>query len=215
MRSIAGALLVISLLMPGLSARAEGGKAGVFDYYVLALSWSPNWCALEGDGRGAPECDKGAGRSFTLHGLWPQYESGWPDFCRSTQRDPSRGESDGMADIMGSSGLAWYQWKKHGRCAGLPARDWYATMRRAYGAVTIPEVFEGLNRSVTLPASVVEDAFLESNPGLKPDQITITCDDGMVQEVRLCLTKDLQPRRCGADVIRDCKLRDAVMTPIR
>ena len=212
MRSILG--VALAGLM-ACAAQAEGERAGTFDYYVMALSWSPNWCALEGDQRGAPECDKGAGRSFTLHGLWPKYESGWPDFCRSTQRDPSRGESDGMADIMGSSGLAWYQWKKHGRCAGLPARDWYATMRRAYGAVTIPEVFEGLNRSVTLPASVVEDAFLESNPGLKPDQITITCDDGMVQEVRLCLTKDLQPRRCGADVIRDCKLRDAVMTPIR
>ncbi len=213
MRSIAGVALAALLLPTPLMA--EGDTAGDFDYYVMALSWSPNWCALEGDGRGAPECERGAGRAFTLHGLWPQYEEGWPDFCRSTQRDPSRGESDSMADIMGSSGLAWYQWKKHGRCAGLPARDWYATMRRAYGSVTIPEVFEGLNRRLSLPASVVEDAFLEANPNLKPDQITITCDEGMVQEVRLCLTKDLQPRRCGPDVIRDCRLKDAVMTPIR
>lgn len=217
MRPIAGAVLAALLLPTPVLAEGDtaGHRAGDFDYYVMALSWSPNWCALEGDGRGAPECDRGAGRAFTLHGLWPQYEEGWPDFCRTPQRDPSRGESDSMADIMGSSGLAWYQWKKHGRCAGLPARDWYATMRRAYGAVTIPEVFEGLDRRITLPASVVEDAFLEANPNLKPDQITITCDEGMVQEVRLCLTKDLQPRRCGPDVIRDCRLKDAVMTPIR
>ncbi|HRK42663.1 MAG TPA: ribonuclease T2 [Gemmobacter sp.] len=217
MRSIAGVALAALLLPAPVLAEGDTAahRAGDFDYYVMALSWSPNWCALEGDGRGAPECDRGAGRAFTLHGLWPQYEEGWPDFCRTTQRDPSRGESEAMADIMGSSGLAWYQWKKHGRCAGLPARDWYATMRRAYGSIAIPEVFAGLDRRITLPASVVEDAFLEANPKLKPDQITITCDEGMVQEVRLCLTKDLEPRRCGPDVIRDCRLKDAVMTPIR
>ena len=64
-------------------------------------------------------------------------------------------------------------------------------------------------------AEVVEGAFLEANPGLKPDQITVTCRDGMIQEVRLCLTKDLAPRRCGADVIRDCRLKDAVLEPLR
>jgi ribonuclease T2 len=62
---------------------------------------------------------------------------------------------------------------------------------------------------------VVESAFLESNPGLERDQITITCDEGMVQEVRICLTRALDPRRCGPDVIRDCRLKDAVMEPVR
>ena len=196
-------------------ARAEGEAAGDFDYYVMALGWSSNWCALTGDARRDPQCDAGRGLTFTLHGLWPQYEQGWPSYCRTTARDPSRQASEAMADIMGGAGLAWYQWKKHGRCAGLSARDYYATMRKAYAAVTIPEVFQKLRRDVTLPASVVEDAFLEANPGLKPDQVTITCADGMIQEVRLCLTKDLEPRRCGADVIRDCRLKDAVMEAVR
>lgn len=196
-------------------ARADGEQAGAFDYYVMALGWSPDWCALEGDARHDPQCAQGTGLTFTLHGLWPQNESGWPSYCRTTARDPSHSESEAMADIMGGSGLAWYQWKKHGRCAGLSARDYYATMRRAYASVKIPPVFAALKRDVKLPASVVEDAFVEANPGLSRQGITVTCDQGMIQEVRICLTKDLAPRPCGADAARDCRLKDAVMQAVR
>jgi ribonuclease T2 len=205
-------LLLLALALP---AHAEGEWAGDFDYYVMALTWSPNWCALEGDARDDDQCDARHAYGFTLHGLWPQYESGYPSGCRSAERDPSRAETGSMTDIMGSGGLAWYQWKKHGRCTGLTARDYFATARRAYGSVTLPDVFQRLNRSITLPAAVVEDAFVEANPALPRDAITITCEAGMIQEVRLCLTKDLSPRRCGDDVIRDCRMKDAVMEPVR
>ena len=205
-------LLLLALALP---AHAEGERAGDFDYYVVALTWSPNWCALEGDARDDDQCDARHAYGFTLHGLWPQYESGYPSGCRSAERDPSRAETGSMTDIMGSGGLAWYQWKKHGRCTGLTARDYFATARRAYGSVTLPDVFQRLNRSITLPAAVVEDAFVEANPALPRDAITITCEAGMIQEVRLCLTKDLFPRRCGDDVIRDCRIKDAVMAPVR
>jgi ribonuclease T2 len=205
-------LLLLALALP---AHAEGERAGDFDYYVMALTWSPNWCALEGDARDDDQCDARHAYGFTLHGLWPQYESGYPSGCRSAERDPSRAETGSMTDIMGSGGLAWYQWKKHGRCTGLTARDYFATARRAYGSVTLPDVFQRLNRSITLPAAVVEDAFVEANPALPRDAITITCEAGMIQEVRLCLTKDLSPRRCGDDVIRDCRMKDAVMEPVR
>ena len=205
-------LLLLALALP---AHAEGERAGDFDYFVMALTWSPNWCALEGDARDDDQCDARHAYGFTLHGLWPQYESGYPSGCRSAERDPSRAETGSMTDIMGSGGLAWYQWKKHGRCTGLTARDYFATARRAYGSVSLPDVFQRLNRSITLPASVVEDAFVEANPALPRDAITITCEAGMIQEVRLCLTKDLSPRRCGDDVIRDCRIKDAVMAPVR
>lgn len=213
------AAVLTTLLTTGLTgapaARAAGERAGDFDYYVMALGWSSNWCATEGDARRDAQCDPGRGLTFTLHGLWPQFETGWPSYCHTNARDPSRRESAAMADIMGGAGLAWYQWKKHGRCAGLSAQDYYATMRRAYDRVTIPPVFRQLTRDITLPASVVEDAFIEANPGLTRDQITITCQNGMIQEVRMCLTRDLQPRRCGADTIRDCRLKDAVMEAVR
>lgn len=196
-------------------ARADGDKAGVFDYYVMALSWSSNWCALEGDARGEDQCLPGQKLTFTLHGLWPQFEDGWPQWCRSGVRDPSRGESAAMADIMGGAGLAWYQWKKHGRCSGLEARDYFNKARKAYGSVKIPPVFAKLSETLEVPAKVIEDAFLEVNPNLQPDMITVTCQAGMIQEVRLCLTKDFVPRQCAADTVRDCTLKDAVLGAVR
>lgn len=213
MRKLA-ATLAAMCLMAG-PALADGERAGDFDYYVLSLSWSANWCALEGDARRDPQCDAGRGLTWVMHGLWPQYERGWPSYCRTVEGDPTRAETAAMADIMGGAGLAFYQWKKHGRCSGLSAPAFYRTAREAYGAITLPPVFARLRKDVALPASVVEDAFLEANPGLTRDMVTVTCDQGRIQEVRICLTKDLDPRPCAPDSARDCRLKDAQLDAAR
>lgn len=194
---------------------AAQDRAGEFDYYVLSLSWSPSWCALEGDARQSPQCDASEDHGWILHGLWPQYERGYPQDCNSRYRNPSRRQTNDMADIMGTSGLAWHQWNKHGRCTGLDATDYYALSRQAYASIKRPDVFRRLDRSVTLPASVIEEAFLQSNEDLQADQITITCKRDYIQEARICLTRDLMFRRCGSDVIRDCTMTDAQFDPIR
>ena len=212
MRRMVLALMVAFWAAPTL---AEGERAGAFDYYVMSLSWSSAWCALEGDARDDPQCDAGRGLTFVLHGLWPQYEDGWPSWCRTTKRDPTRAETAAMADIMGGAGLAFYQWKKHGRCAGLSAPDYYETARRALDSIAVPPLFSRVSKDLTLPASVIESAFLDANPGMSRDQLTVICSNGLIQEVRICLTSDLAPRRCGADVIRDCTLNDAVLEAVR
>lgn len=208
---------LIAALLAGLAApaAAEGERAGDFDYYVLSLSWSPNWCALEGDARDADQCDPRHDYGWTLHGLWPQNERGWPSYCRTGARDPSRRMTAAMTDIMGSSGLAWHQWKKHGRCSGLAADTYFDTAREAYGAITVPEVFGKLRKSVRLPAAVVEEAFLQANPGMDADMITVTCKADRIQEVRICMDRDLGLRRCGADTRRDCRMQGALMDGIR
>lgn len=208
-------LLTLAALGWSTAAFAEGEKAGDFDYYVMSLSWSAAWCALEGDARDDPQCDDGLGLTFILHGLWPQNEVGWPSYCRTTARDPSRAETAAMADIMGGAGLAFYQWKKHGRCSGLSSANYYKTARAAFETVRIPKLFQNVDRPLTLPASVIEAAFLEANPQLTGDQITITCKEGRIEEARICLSPDLSPRRCGDDVIRDCRLTGAVLEPVR
>lgn len=206
---------MLALILSATLARADGEAAGDFDYYVLALSWTPSWCASEGDARRAPECAIGRGRAFSLHGLWPQQEQGWPEFCRTTARDPSRSQTAAMADIMGSPGLAWYQWRKHGRCSGLDGPAYLAKARAAYARITIPPVLARLNRDVRLPASVVEAAFIKANPDMTPDMITITCSDGRIAEARICLTPTLDPRACAPDSRRDCTLSTAVMEGVR
>ncbi|MEO1152514.1 MAG: ribonuclease T2 [Pseudomonadota bacterium] len=204
---------LVALFLP-VAAWAEGEKSGEFDYYVLALSWSPTWCKLEGEARGSEQCDADRDLGWILHGLWPQFDQGWPSYCVTGERNPSRGDTAAMADIMGTSGLAWHQWNKHGRCSGLPSDDYYALSREAYGQVVRPEVFRRLDAPVKLPASVVEQAFLEANPELEPDMITITCKSGRIQEARICLSKGLSPVPCGRDVVRDCTMEDALFAPI-
>jgi len=209
------AILLLALTTIGATPASSDGTAGDFDYYVLSLSWSPNWCALEGDDRHSPQCRDGEGFGWVLHGLWPQYENGWPDYCRTSFAPPSDRQTELMAPLMGTSGLAWHQWRKHGVCSGLSPLDYYTLAARAYAKVTKPDVFRRLQQTVSLPASVVEEAFLRDNPTLSANQITITCQSGMIQEARICLTRDLEFRGCGADVIRDCTLDDAEFAPVR
>jgi ribonuclease T2 len=207
--------LTLLLSLTTIPVFAKGERAGEFDYYVLALSWSANWCAIEGDAKNSPQCDASEDHGWIMHGLWPQFHRGYPSFCHTIKRPPSRGMTNDMADIMGTGGLAWHQWKKHGTCPDLSASEYFALSRRAYETVTRPLVFRKLDRAVKLPASVVEDAFLKDNPLLSPDEITITCRQGYIQEARICLSRDLTPVPCGRDVIKDCTLKDALFTPLR
>lgn len=208
-------LMILALMaLAPLTARAED-IAGQFDYYVLSLSWSPSWCRQTGDARDAPQCEAGRKTDFIVHGLWPQYERGWPQDCRTAERDPARRESAAMADLMGSGGLAWYQWQKHGRCSGLSAAGYYEAIRDAADAVEIPSVLDDLARDIRLPHTVVEDAFIEANPDLGRDGITVTCRGEALQEVRICLTRDLTPRDCAPDARRDCARRDLLMEKVR
>ena len=204
---------VIGLLLSAAVAHAEGDTAGEFDYYVMALSWSPTWCAIEGDARNAKQCDTDLG--WSLHGLWPQFHRGYPSYCNTVERAPSRRETGEMADIMGSGGLAWHQWKKHGVCTGLSSNTYFDLSRQAYESITRPDVFRRLEEEVRLPASLVEEAFIKANPQLEPDMLTVTCRDRRIQEVRICLSKDLDPVPCGQDVVRDCTQKDALFAPIR
>lgn len=212
MRLIACFAVLFGLAAP---AWAEGDEPGVFDYYVVALSWSPNWCLREGDARNSEQCAPGLGHGWILHGLWPQFHRGYPSFCQTAERAPSRRMTAEMADIMGTSGLAWHQWRKHGSCTGLSAADYYALSRDAYAAINRPAIFRQLSRDVKLPAAVVEEAFLKDNPDMEPDGVTITCRDGHIQEARICLSKGLSPVPCGQDVVRDCKMTEALFAPLR
>ncbi|MEM7178083.1 MAG: ribonuclease T2 [Pseudomonadota bacterium] len=206
------ALLVLIVLSPVASAQ---DRPGDFSHYVMALSWNPAWCAAEGDARDADQCEARHDHGWLLHGLWPQREDGWPEYCHTTARNPSRAMTAGMADIMGSSGLAWYQWKKHGRCSGLSARGYFDLARKAYDSITRPQVLRKVTEEISLPPTVVEDAFLDANPSLKPAQMSVKCRDGMISEVRICLTKDLELRNCDPITARACSAEAIEFPPIR
>ena len=207
------AMLAACLIGPG-AAQAEGERAGGHDHYVLALSWQPGWCAVEGRGRGAESCEE-PGVGWTLHGLWPQYERGWPSWCETGARGPSATQIRAMEEVMGSPTLAAHQWRKHGTCSGLSGGDYLALSRLAYERVARPAVLRRVEEPMRMRPAVVEAAFLEANPAMEPDGVTITCREGRILEARICLSRDLEPRRCGADARRDCSEPDAVLEPVR
>lgn len=205
---------IAALIFAAAPAQAQD-RPGDFDYYVLALSWNASWCAREGDARGADQCDPRHEFGFTLHGLWPQRERGWPEACASPEPDPSRRDAEAMAPLMGSAGLAAHQWRKHGRCSGLSARDYFDRSLKAWAAVAKPDLFRRLPADVEIAPRVVEEAFLEANPAMAADGVTVTCRDGFLAEVRVCLTKDLAPRACAPDARRDCRAPAAKMPRMR
>ena len=190
------------------AALAAPAAAEDFDYWLLALTWSPSWCRDEAD-PGAEQCDPDRDLGFILHGLWPQYEDGWPEDCASPHRDPTRRQTAAMADIMGSGDLAWYQWKKHGRCAGLPPTP--TSRPPAAPSPRSPRRAPAAGRAPPTPSSA---ASSPANPGLDPDGLIVTCRDRPVREVRICLDRDLAPRPCGADVLAAaCRSRGPLDLP--
>lgn len=192
---------------------------GEFDFYVLSLSWSPSFCedaAERGNGGRSQQAQCGGSRpfSFVVHGLWPQYERGYPEYCdRDSWLD--RNIMTSMLDLMPAPGLIFNEWKKHGTCSGLGPRGYFETIRKARAAVKIPPEFIDLADAKTVSPDDVENAFIRANPGLPANAIAVTCNRTRLSEVRICMGKDLHFRGCDEIDRRACKRDQVTMPPVR
>ena len=192
------------------ASAASADQPGRFDYYVLSLSWSPQYCA--GSHRDdEPQCARPY--AFVAHGLWPQNERGYPRDCRSRERvgDDTIGR---MLPLMPSRGLIIHEWRTHGACSGLGADDYFDTVTRAYRSVRIPEAYRALDHYLTVDPQRLKRDFVGANPGLREEDLAVQCSGHYLQEVRVCLTRELGPRACGADVEDRCG-DTAVLRPVR
>jgi ribonuclease T2 len=183
-------------------------RSGNFDFYVLALSWSPSFCALEGREKGRSQCD-GPAKGFVLHGLWPQYERGFPSSCEHPFRNAPNSVIQSIRGLFPEDGLARHQWRKHGTCSGLTPAAYFTEVRRAVEKVKIPERLDEAKEGGRMRVRDVENAFIEANKGLRPGMLAATCVRGMLQEVRVCMTRDLREFRACPDVVRaGCRAQD-------
>jgi ribonuclease T2 len=192
---------------------------GEFDFYVLSLSWSPSFCqaAQERGNSGRNQQMQCGGRpyAFVVHGLWPQYDRGFPNYCERPSPRLPRNIMTSMLDLMPAPGLIFNEWDKHGTCSGLGARGYFEAIRKARAGVKIPDEYIDLQNAKTVSPEAVEDAFIKVNPGLSNSAIAITCDRNRLTEVRICMSKDLQFRACEEIDRRACRRDQVVMPPVR
>jgi ribonuclease T2 len=217
-RSVFAGSLFLAWLSPAVSEPARENDAGQFDFYVLSLSWSPSFCAAaaeRGNGRGpTPQCGPRP-YSFVVHGLWPQYDRGFPEYCEVPAPRLNRGIVSSMLDLMPAPRLIYSEWDKHGTCSGLAARDYFDTVRKAREAIKIPAQFGDLHEPLSVTPAAVQEAFIKANAGLSAGSMAVECDKKRLTEVRICLSKELQFRDCSEIARRSCRRDQLVMAPMR
>ena len=174
---------------------------GTFDFYLLNLSWSPEFCATHAS---SAECGHGLG--FVVHGLWPQDSNGnYPEDCSDA---PGPTNPASYTDIIPTVSLIAHEWQTHGTCSGLGADTYFADIRKAFQAVKIPA-------GVGSASSVTPDQFLatfqSANSSYPAGSIALSCGNNRLTAVEVCLTKDLQPEACQG--VRSCRANVIQITP--
>ena len=221
-RSVFGLALLVGLMLPGRAHDTAPDRSrnqpGQFAFYVLALSWAPSYCAaaaVHSPGRvPALECGMHA-YGFVVHGLWPQYDRGFPRSCQVPAPRLDRALVSAMLDLMPSPRLVYSEWDRHGTCSGLSPRGYFGELRKARAAVKIPRPYRNLQLPLEVAPTAVTKAFIDANPGLAPGDIAIACQAKRLTEVRLCLTKDLKFRACPDVVAHACRRQHLLMPPLR
>ncbi|MBX9711091.1 MAG: ribonuclease T2 [Xanthobacteraceae bacterium] len=218
--SLFAAMIFTGAITSSASAQDRRQNApGEFDFYVLSLSWSPSYCEAASErgstGRGTQTQCGGRPYSFVVHGLWPQYDRGFPNYCERPAPRLDHRIMKSMLDLMPAPGLIYNEWDKHGTCSGLSARAYFETVRKARAAVKIPPEYLDMTDTKTVTPADVEDAFIKANPGLSNTAVAVTCDSRRLGEVRICMNKDLQFRACEEIDRRACRRNEIVMPPMR
>jgi ribonuclease T2 len=195
-------------------SRHRGGASddvpGAYDYYLMALSWSPTYCETHADDD--EQCAH-RGYGFVLHGLWPQYNNGGgPQRCAS-DAEVDRKTVDATLAFMPSRRLINHEWGAHGTCSGMTPAEYFATADRAFAAVQAPSELKAPKRDLTMTSDQLRGAFRRANPGLADNMMNLHCSKGELVEVRVCLDKNLSPRACGKRMRNACPAQATFTIP--
>ena len=173
---------------------------GDFDYYVMALSWSPDYCESTGY-QDEQQCSIGKQLDFVLHGLWPQYENGWPSYC-STEELPYD-LKDEFAGLYPSEKLFDHEWEKHGTCTGLSPESYLLWSQAVKEYLVIPPSYDSPLEPFRADAESLKDDFIEFNSEFSEDSFAIYCSGSgrFLKEIFVCYEKDGTPRECSDEVL--------------
>lgn len=175
---------------------------GDFDFYVLTLSWSPDYCA--GSNVDDPQqCGLGKKLGFVLHGLWPQYTRGYPADC-STVNLPKDAQQK-FPNLYPSPALYTHEWSKHGTCSGLKPEEYLALSKTLKESITIPKAYRSPAKAFRTTADQLKADFVSANSAVKADALAVQCSGSgrYLQELYVCLSREGQPMACGQEIQND------------
>jgi len=174
-----------------------------FDYYLLVLSWAPEFCATNPSGRTSAECDPKKHMGLVVHGLWPQYNNGkWPQDCASTP-PVAAATVDHMMPIMPGKQLIQHEWAKHGTCSGLSTQDYFAEIEKLYNGLHVPDDFKKPSSSSETNAPDIEKKFATAN-NAPEGAFRVSCPQNEFSAVEICLSKDFQYQACPS-TLKECR----------
>jgi ribonuclease T2 len=184
------AAVSFALLVPAAHAQHKG-QPGKFDFYLLNLSWAPEFCSIQGT---SPECTGAVHYGFIVHGLWPQNNDGsWPVYCAER---PGPADPRANLDITPDLSLLQHEWAKHGTCTLLSPTEFFADEHRALHEVHIPALFHSLQKPEQMQPSGILDMFAKANPSFPRESFAVSCAHDHLTAMEVCLAKDLQPIAC-------------------
>src|ERR1017187_5663910 len=217
MRKLIPSVLLIAALvatMPLTAAKKKKNAAATFSYYLLTLSWAPDFCAQAGSNGNPAECGTGKKIGFVVHGLWPQADSGpSPSNC-----GPASPVAQNIVQLMlnyiPTASLIQHEWATHGTCSGLSAADYFAAVRKARDSVSTPADFKAPAQTLTLSPATIEQDFAAANPSFPKAAFRTSCTAGALQEARICFGKDLSPMACTSSA-GECNSGSMNVLPVR
>ena len=208
-------LSVVFSLQARSPKRHSGQNAGTFDYYMLVLSYAPDFCAEPGGNKDPRECGKGRKVGFVVHGLWPQGETGrGPENC-GPARPVAQDIVSATLSYVPSASLIQHEWSAHGTCSGLDSAGYFALLRKARDSVKIPDELNQPGQQVRFSQADVQAKLASANQSFSQGSFRLSCyRDENLQEVRVCLNKDLSPRACTASA-GQCPVNTVTLQPVR
>jgi ribonuclease T2 len=175
-----------------------------FDYYLLNLSWSPEYCHSHPAGT---ECAQHP--TFVLHGLWPEKKDGtYPENCSNL---PGPADPSQYKDIYPDAGLLQHEWKTHGTCSGLSPDAFFNLARATFYFVTIPPELANLQKQVSMPPGKVLELFTATNPSFTSDKLALSCGNNYLTAIEACVDKQGHPTKCGE--LKSCRANSVRIPP--
>jgi len=217
-RLLAVAALSFILVANAANARSHKKKkpnpGPTFAYYLLSLSYAPDFCAQPAGDKDPRECGAGRHAGFVVHGLWPQGTSGrGPEKCGSAS-PVSQDIIRVTLNYVPTESLIQHEWATHGTCSGLSAADYFAALRKARDSVTIPDDLKQPAVQLQLSPAELETKLAATNPSFPKEAFRVSCyKDGELQEARICFNKDLTPRACTASA-GECAAPNIQIRPV-